>query len=485
MFLGEGGVPASRLAVPEVRISDRDSTHVFTVGQVLDIDEKCQLPLASDPRGAAGAEVEAEGPTGRFLISCAAEKGLARLFTILAEAGTDLDVRNENGGSLLHSAAEGGSREIVGTLLKRGLDINEADRYGWTPLHYAAKKGRFTTARVLIDAGADLERPTRAGYTPCSLAKEFDHEDTLELLKDSGAAATPAVFPELKGPYFGQTPPGDEPQLFAVDIVSSNRFEHGSITFSPDCTEAFWSSSYMLADSGYSWSRILTSRIEDGVWTAPRMAEFSNVQVGDDVPLFSQDGRRLYFVSGRPMEPGGAFREQTWFIERTGGEWSEPVPITGGPNSMNHHWQFGVAANGNVYIGSRDTGGHGRGDLYVSRFVDGEYLPPENLGGTINGEYAEGSPYIAPDESYLIFTRIGNPADVGGVDLCVSFRDADGQWTEPVTLPEPINTRANEICPNVSPDGKYLFFNSFRTGGADVYWVSAEVIEKLRPPEHR
>lgn len=428
-----------------------------------------------------GAEIGAEGPVGRFLISCAAEKGLPRLFTILAEAGTDLDVRNENGGSLLHSAAEGGSTEIVGTLLQRGLEVNEADRYGWTPLHYAAKKGRFTTARVLIDAGADLDGTTQAGYTPCSLAKEFEHQDMLELLQKNGASADPPAFPELRGPYFGQTPPGDEPQLFAMDIVSSNRFEHGSITFSPDGTEAFWESSYMLADSGYSWSRILTSRMEDGVWTPPRMAVFSDIQQGDDVPVFSRDGSKLYFASGRPVEPGGSGGQRVWFIERIGGEWSEPEPITGGPNSINHHWQFGVAANGNIYIGSRDTGGHGRGDLYVSRFVDGEHLPPENLGPVVNSEFDEGSPFIAPDESYLMFTRFGNPADIGRADLCVSFRDSNGQWTEPIGLPEPINTRANDICPNVSSDGKYLFFNSFRSGGADIYWVSAGIIERLRP----
>ena len=473
-----GDVEMARLLLDrgaEVEVLDRGDDTPLTLAAWRGFGELTDLLLDR------GAEIDAKSQTGRFLVSCAAEKGLFRLFTILAEQGVELNVRNENGGSLLHSAAEGGSTEITETLLERGLEVNEADRYGWTPLHYAAKKGRLKTAQRLIDAGADLERPTRAGYTPCSLAKEFEHEEMLELLQENGAPANPAAFPELRGPYFGETPPGVEPQLFAMDIVSSNRFEHGSITFSPDGTEAFWESSYMLADSGYSWGRILTARIEGGVWTTPRMAEFSGVQLRDDVPLFSRDGNKLYFASGRPVEPGGSGGQRVWFIERAGGEWSEPEPITGGPNSINHHWQFGVAANGNIYIGSRDSGGHGRGDLYVSRFVDGQYLPPENLGPVVNSEFAEGSPFIAPDESYLIFTRHGNPADVGGVDLCVSFRDSNGQWTGPVALPQPINTRANEICPNVSIDGKYLFFNSFRNGGADIYWVSAGIIERLRP----
>jgi len=32
----------------------------------------------------------------------------------------------------------------------------------------------------------------------------------------------------------------------------------------------------------------------------------------------------------------------------------------------------------------------------------------------------------------------------------------------------------------ISPDGRYLFFLSFRSGKCHPYWVSAKVIEELR-----
>ena len=428
-----------------------------------------------------GADVQATGPVGDYLTSHAAEKGLAELFTILSENGADLGIRNANGGGLLHSAAEGGSVEIVAALLDLGFDVNETDRYGWTPLHYAAERGRNGAAEKLIAAGADIERPTLAGHTAFSVATEHERDEILRLLEAGGANTTLPAFPELTGPYFGQTPPGREPKLFAVDIVSSNRFEHGSVTFSPDGTEAFWSSSYFLSDSGYSYSRILTARVENGRWIAPRMAAFSGVQQSDDVPLFSNDGRRLYFMSRRPMDEGGGGRKSIWFIDRTESGWSDPVPVRGGLNSMGHHWQFAVAANGNVYFGSADPSGHGRSDLYVSRFVDGTYLEPENLGDVVNSEFDEGNPFVAPDESYLIITRFGHPDGLGDADLFLSFRDAQGQWMEPVPLPAPINSRGREICPNVTADGRYLFFNSFRAGDADIYWVSADVIDQMRP----
>jgi Tol biopolymer transport system component len=126
---------------------------------------------------------------------------------------------------------------------------------------------------------------------------------------------------------------------------------------------------------------------------------------------------------------------------------------------------------------SGDPGGFGDGDIYVSRLVDGRYQAPENLGAPLNSDGDETQPYIAPDESYVVF---GRPGDVGSLDLWVTFRDAGSQWTEPVNLGPTVNSPAPDICPIVSPNGRYLFFNSYRNGNADNHWVSAAIIEQLR-----
>jgi hypothetical protein len=67
-------------------------------------------------------------------------------------------------------------------------------------------------------------------------------------------------------------------------------------------------------------------------------------------------------------------------------------------------------------------------------------------------------------------------------DLFVSFRDDAGSWTTPVNLGEPVNSGAPEICALVTPDGRRLVFNSFRSGNADNYSVDAGIIDELRPP---
>jgi ankyrin repeat protein len=433
-----------------------------------------------------GAVIPATGENSEELASYSAERGLVRLFQALVEVGADLSMKNANGGTLLHSACEGESAEIARLLLNQGLDINQEDRYGWTPLHYAAEKGRHEAAVLVLDRGADIDKKTLAGYTPLNIAQEYEREGIVQLLVARGAGQEPPAFPELSGKYFGQKPPGKEPVLFAPDIVASNRFEHGCVTFSVRGDEAFWDTEYPITDSGYGVGRILTSRIEDGHWTPPHPAPFSKVELGDDIAVFAPDGGRLFFVSCRPVEPGGRIgRQRIWVAYKDPVGWAEPAPIDGGPNSMNLHWQFSVAANGSIYFSSGEPGGRGRGDIYVSRLDNGVYLTPENAGDEVNTEYSEGSPHVAPDESYLIFYRNGQPDGVGRADLYISFRDTDGNWTTAVNMGEPVNSPSNEVALTVSPDGKYLFFNSSRNGNNDNYWMDAKIIDDFRPTKLR
>jgi len=54
------------------------------------------------------------------------------------------------------------------------------------------------------------------------------------LLANSGYAQQ-NDFPELTGPYLGQTPPGARPEMFAPGIISvEENFEHSAAFFSPD-----------------------------------------------------------------------------------------------------------------------------------------------------------------------------------------------------------------------------------------------------------
>ncbi len=359
-------------------------------------------------------------------------------------------------------------------LLDKGFDPARPDRFGWTPLHYAARDGRTDAARILIEKGAPLDARTIMGQTPYNVALERKMEGVAALLAEKGADKSDIRFPELKGDYLGQKPPAETPELFALGIISSIWGLHSTAVFTPDGNEVYWSPMVIFPGEIYSRGGLLMMKRAGGRWTAPAWPSFSGPEGRDDVPFFTADGKRIYFISRRllPGEKQGA-NERIWFADRTRDGWSEPRPIDAAVNEHNMHWEFSLDREGNLYFGGGGTDSRGMSDIFLARFVGGKYERPVNLGDPINSAAEETTPFVAPDGSYLLFSR--------QFDLWASFRGAGGAWTEPVKFGPGVNSTAIELCPMVTADGKYLFFLSQRDGESHVYWVSAAVIEKLRP----
>jgi hypothetical protein len=360
------------------------------------------------------------------------------------------------------------------TLVGKKLDLNGKDRNGWTPLHRAAERGRLPAAALLIEQGASLNERTLAGETPYNLAATENNREVADLLRAKGADQSAPAFPSLQGEYLGQKKPESKPELFAPGIVSSRFGLHCPASFSPDGREVYWSLMIDPRTPGYSIDRLMMSRLQDGRWTYPQIASFTGEGRDADVPFFSPDNQRLYFMSRRPLpgmdKPSG---EHIWYMERQGDGWTETRPVDDAVNSLPHHWQFSVDKDYNLYFSTAIAGGQGKNDIYCSQYLDGRYQAPKNLGGPVNTAGGEEMPLVAPDGSYLLFAR--------EFDLYVSFRKQDGSWAEPASLGPEINSPAIDICPMVSADGKYLFFLSQRGGESHTWWVEAKIIEDLRP----
>lgn len=420
----------------------------------------------------AGAHIPSGGRKVRDLFYHAASKGLTRLFDAIAKAGGDPAFKLSNGGTLLHSAASGDSIQILEILIAKDLDINLKDNYGWTPLHYAARDGRVENVERLISKGADINTRSIMGQSPLNIADEMKKDKVHAILIEKGADDKPIQFPILKGNYMGQKPPGDTPELFAVGIVSSIWGLHSTAAFSPDGNTIMWAPMIEIPGRLYSTGGILMSERINDRWTAPRFTPFTGDEEGD-VPFFSPDGKRVYFMSAIPLpDDPQSGKERIWYVTRTAEGWTNPKPVDPNVNDYPHHWQFSVDADHTIYFSSSVPEGHGEGDIYCSKLVDGKWQKPQNLGLPVNTDKSEGMPFIAPDGSYLLFSRT--------YDLYISYRKKDGGWTEPENLAEPINSQSIDICPMVTPDGKYMFFISVRGGESHIWWVDAGFIKKLK-----
>ncbi len=420
-----------------------------------------------------GARVPTSGEKWQEGLSLAASQGLTKLFRRLTEEGQDLKALAASDTSLLAAAAAGGSAEIVGALLDEGFDPARPDRFGWTPLHYAARDGRTEAVRILVEKGAPLDARTIMGQTAYNVAGERAMEAVAGLLAAKGADKSAIRFPALEGDYLGQKPPAAGAELFAPGIVSSIWGLHSTTVFSPDGNEVYWAPMMTFPGELYSRGGLLMMKRVNGSWTAPAWAPFSGPDVNDDVPFFSPDGKRIYFISSRPLPGGAATREGVWFADRTAAGWSEPQPLDAALNEHPMHWEFSLDKKGNVYFGGQAADSRGLDDIYLARFSGGKYETPVNLGDPVNSAAGENTPFIAPDGSYLLFSR--------QYDLWVSFRTPGNAWSAPVKLGPEVNSRSIELCPIVTADGKYLFFLSQRDGESHAYWVRADVIEKVRP----
>lgn len=292
----------------------------------------------------------------------------------------------------------------------------------------------------------------------------------------------------MKGPYLGQQQPGMEAVIFAPGILCRS----GSIG-----TVVFFEEGRKLLYKRWSPERILYFTYLNGDhWEKPAAASFFMDPYDGDFAM-SPDGTRVYFASPAGAPTSEARAARIWTSRLTDTQWSKPEILPEIINTGYHESYPSVTEDGTLYFFSRKPGGRGQSDIYRSRLVNGVYQEPENLGETINTEEHEWDPYIAPDESFLIFCS-KKPGGLGEDDIYITFRNEDGSWCVPIHMGDNINTSRSENRPVVTADGRYLFFTSDRklddpsfqqieekyrpvSGDRHVYWVDAKIIGKYRP----
>lgn len=255
--------------------------------------------------------------------------------------------------------------------------------------------------------------------------------------------------------YFDQTPVGMTPQIFAPGIVSTEQRDL-SLFFSPDMQQMYFTRKDKAANR---WSLHSYNR-KEGEW------KLASIEPRIGRPFIAPDGKTMHLGKRYKL--------------KTSNGWSE-VNNLGGAFDNIRIMRLTSSLNGTYVLdeGTRD----GKGPIRYSRIVDGKREQPKVFGKQINTGTWNAHPFIAPDESYIMWDG-ERETGFGDNDIYISFKQPDGSWGEAINMGDKINSSASESSPYVTPDGKFLFFNSYRSGGqgdGDVYWVSAKVIEELRP----
>lgn len=273
--------------------------------------------------------------------------------------------------------------------------------------------------------------------------------------------------------YFGFTPPGDSAIVFAPGVISIPGRMERTPNYLPDYTEFYFT---LTVGGAKAYSTKYTDK-----WEIPEVDSSFRSNVSDF--SISDNGTFTCFTSWEGTYNGQ--NTDIWMVERQDSGWSEPEKLPDPINSNIQEWGACILENRNVYVCKR----YGTSPNYHANIVKYEY----NSGNynavyfpEINTDFHEWDPFVPDDESYIIFKSNRNSTDM---DLYIAYKKSDGTFTTPINLGNKINSPLWEDCGNVTPDGKYFMFarsekdNSLKDIWRDIYWVSSNFIEELKPDE--
>ena len=277
--------------------------------------------------------------------------------------------------------------------------------------------------------------------------------------KDSNSP--PDGYQDIESPYLGQKPPGLTPKVFAPGIVNTEDWQISGV-FTPDLKEF-----YFIREVG---------DVKENKKIEFVVIQNKNNRWHESV-ISPRVGTPFIAPDGKTMHLGKRYMERT-----EAGGWSE-IKRLGSPFEEIQIMRLTASSKGTYVFDEVGMPG-GDGVIRYSRLIDGKREAPRSFGKEINTGRMNAHPFIAPDESYLIWDG-ERDSGYGDSDIYISFKQQDGSWGAAINLGDKVNTDGWEAVACVTPDGKYLFFNRNMTpdnnDNAGIFWVDAQIIENLRP----
>lgn len=288
---------------------------------------------------------------------------------------------------------------------------------------------------------------------------------------------------EYSGDYLGFKQPDIHPQKFAPGFISIENETSHCLVFSPDGNHLV----YTWADSTWShWGIMYSRRVKDQ-WLKPCLLKFEGSDKIPFNPAFSNDSKNIIFTMVSTTWPD----TDIYSIALTDSGYSSlPERMDTPINSSGLDFGYLMDKDGSIYFtGQRKEFVGGLFDVYVYRKENGNYVT-RNL-TILNSALDDAAPFISPDGTNMVYEQMVNEtgmvyndstARIIRIELFVSFRDKNNNWSTPINLGEEVNSKKFKTYrPVISPDGKFLFYSQTAKKGAAVYWVSTKIIQRLRP----
>jgi len=214
-----------------------------------------------------------------------------------------------------------------------------------------------------------------------------------------------------------------------------------------------------------------------------------NSDYPDYAPILDYSRDKIYFTSRKPGSTGGKKDldgyeyEDIYSVDINNGEYSTPVKLSSAINSDGYEATASISFDGNSLFIYKSSDAD-NGDIYISKFKNGQWSTPKRMDAPINSKYRETHASLSPDGKTIFFTSDRENGE-GGLDIYTAELSPDGKWINAQNMGPIINTDKDEEGPFCSPDGKYLYFSSnghSGMGGFDIYKSEKGVLNKWSRP---
>lgn len=271
--------------------------------------------------------------------------------------------------------------------------------------------------------------------------------------------------------YLGQDVPHYKPEKFTAFNIDLEEFRiHSAPSINSEGTEAFIS----LFKNKEFPQKIYRLEFSDGEWNEPELWNKSDLyQEGN--PILDHDNT-LFFYSKRSSSLLNEHLGQIWHSKRIDEKWSSPKRLKNQLSEQNN-LPNSIDKNKVLYFTARNESNNYA--IYSAKIEEDEIIGIQELTKKINKDFLNNSlAAVSPDGNALIFWRFDWKNQIRR-GLYVSHKNKKGLWQEPIDMGDMINIGEARF-PGFSPDGKYIFFTSFRSGKEEIYWVDAKIIEFLK-----
>jgi outer membrane protein OmpA-like peptidoglycan-associated protein/tetratricopeptide (TPR) repeat protein len=285
----------------------------------------------------------------------------------------------------------------------------------------------------------------------------------------------------------------DEAYIINRSLANSTQADYGPVVYEDNYIVFTSDRGQSTGEAIYNWTGNKFSDFyimsKDGDIVEPFDGTF-NTEHNEGTIAFSQDYNEVYFTRCYSESTGDAFCK-IMYSNRYEGNWSDPIPLdfTDGNSNYGHPT---LIENDSVLIFSA------RGDnnvidydlFYAVRQEDGYWSEPLKMPDIINTKGNEMFP--TGDGDTLYFSSNFHPG-LGGMDIFKTYLDENNKWVKPLRMPVPVNSPADDfgfiVDRSESPQRNIIevgYFSSSRSGVGDddLYRYEKIKVEKpIKEPE--